>query len=104
MTTACRHFKDRSLGASPRDAAILRRVAPGRNDPMRSHGSLFVALLACVVLASAVHAQADYPSRPIRYIVASAPAGIPDTTPRVLAPPPPHALRHPGAARNRPPP
>src|SRR6266480_2877604 len=56
-------------------------LASGRNDRMRSHASLLVALLAC-----AAHAQSDYPGRPIRYIVASAPGGIADITPRILAP------------------
>src|SRR5947208_4778397 len=69
---------------------------------MRSHASLFAALLACAVFASAVHAQGDYPSRPIRYIVASAPGGIADITPRVLAPRLAEALHQPVVVENRP--
>ncbi len=68
---------------------------------MRSHASL-VALLACAVLAGAVHAQSDYPGRPIRYIVASAPGGIADITPRILAPRLAEALGQPVVVENRP--
>ena len=42
------------------------------------------ALLACTLAAA--QSPDPYPSRPIRYIVASAPGGIADITPRVLAP------------------
>jgi len=69
---------------------------------MRSHASLFVALLACAALEGAARAQSDYPSRPIRYIVASAPGGIADITPRVLAPHLSQALRQPVVVENRP--
>jgi len=64
---------------------------------MRSHASLLVALLAC-----AAHAQSDYPGRPIRYIVASAPGGIADITPRILAPRLAEALGQPVVVENRP--
>ena len=46
---------------------------------------LIVVAALAALCASAVHAQSPYPSRPIRYIVASAPGGIADITPRVLA-------------------
>jgi len=64
---------------------------------MRWPANLFVALLA-----GAAHAQSDYPSRPIRYIVASAPGGVADITPRVLAPRLAEVLGQPVVVENRP--
>ena len=58
------------------------------------------ALLTCT-LAAAQNTD-PYPSRPIRYIVASAPGGIADITPRVLAPRLSEALRQPVVVENRP--
>lgn len=61
---------------------------------------LIAALVA--LAAGAVHAQGAYPSRPIRYIVASAPGGIADITPRVLGPRLSESLRQPVVVENRP--
>src|SRR6266853_3781119 len=63
----------------------------------------FAAALA-VLASGAAHAQSpdQYPSRPIRYIVASAAGGIADITPRVLAPHLAEALRQPVVVENRP--
>jgi tripartite-type tricarboxylate transporter receptor subunit TctC len=62
-----------------------------------------LAVLACAAFASGgVAAQTDtYPSRPIRYIVASAPGGIADLTARVLGPRLFEALRQPVVIENR---
>ena len=62
-----------------------------------------MAVLACAAFASGgVAAQTDtYPSRPIRYIVASAPGGIADLTARVLGPRLSEALRQPVVIENR---
>src|SRR5258708_27661492 len=68
---------------------------------MRPHNLLLA--ISCALCAGAAHAQSDYPSRPIRYIVASAPGGIADITPRVLAPRLAEALRQPVVVENRPP-
>ena len=51
---------------------------------------------------AAAQSPDQYPSRPIRYIVASAPGGIADITPRVLGPRLSHALRQPVVVENRP--
>ena len=62
------------------------------------------AALACAAFAyGAVAAQTPqpYPSRPIRYIVASAPGGIADITARVLGPRLSEALRQPVVIENR---
>ena len=67
---------------------------------MRLHNLLLV--ISCALCAGAVRAQSDYPNRPIRYIVASAPGGIADITPRVLAPRLAEALRQPVVVENRP--
>jgi tripartite-type tricarboxylate transporter receptor subunit TctC len=62
--------------------------------------AVFAACLACL----AAHAQtADgYPTRPIRYLVASAPGGIADITARLLGPHLSQALRQPVVIENRP--
>ena len=59
--------------------------------------------LSCAAFAwGAAAAQTDaYPSRPIRYIVASAPGGIADITARVLGPRLSEALRQPVVIENR---
>ena len=62
-----------------------------------------VATAAAFVCAAAAAQNVDpYPSRPIRYIVASAPGGIADITPRVLGPRLSQALRQPVVVENRP--
>src|SRR6267154_3854054 len=65
-----------------------------------------IAIIAALaaLCAGVAHAQGSeqYPSRPIRYIVASAPGGIADITPRVLAPRLSEALRQAVVVENRP--
>jgi tripartite-type tricarboxylate transporter receptor subunit TctC len=53
-------------------------------------------------LSKAQESEQVYPSRPIRYIVASAPGGIADITPRVLGPRLSEALGQPVVVENRP--
>jgi tripartite-type tricarboxylate transporter receptor subunit TctC len=66
-------------------------------------GGVFEAALAALVCASAAAQNTEqYPSRPIRYIVASAPGGIADITPRVLAPSLAQALGQAVVVENRP--
>src|SRR5258706_15895366 len=62
--------------------------------------SLAAVALACAQ-AAAQNAE-QYPSRPIRYIVASAPGGIADITPRVLARSLGESLGQPVVVENRP--
>src|SRR5207244_1409476 len=62
--------------------------------------STAAALLACILAAA--QSPEQYPSRPIRYVVARAPGGIADITPRVLAPRLSEALRQPVVVENRP--
>src|SRR5258707_7919659 len=65
-----------------------------------------IAIIAALaaLCADVAHAQSPerYPSRPIRYIVASAPGGIADLTARVLGPRLAEALRQPVVVENRP--
>ena len=51
--------------------------------PSRTRSAALVAI--ALVLASMVSQAADYPTRPIRFIVPSAPGGGPDTSSRMLA-------------------
>ncbi len=57
-------------------------------------------LMACLLAMAAAHAQ--YPSKPIRFIVASQPGGIADLTPRLLAPRLQELLGQPIIIENRP--
>jgi tripartite-type tricarboxylate transporter receptor subunit TctC len=58
----------------------------------------FAALVAC---GAAAQSPDQYPSRPIRYVVASAPGGIADITARVLGPRLSEALHQPVVIENR---
>src|SRR5712691_9358366 len=69
------------------------------NTPCIAIIAALAALCAGVALAQNPE---HYPSRPIRYIVASAPGGIADITPRVLGPRLSEALRQPVVVENRP--
>ncbi len=69
---------------------------------MRSPNLIRMTAALCLLASGAAQAQSDYPNRPIRYIVASAPGGIADITPRVLAPRLAEALRQPVVIENRP--
>lgn len=62
-----------------------------------------IAALVSLVACGAVCAQTaeTYPTRPIRYLVASAPGGIADITARVLGPRLSEALRQPVVIENR---
>src|SRR5258708_6831884 len=67
---------------------------------MRPHNLLLA--ISCAVCGVAAQAQSDYPSGPTRYGVASAPGGIADIPPRVLAPRLPGALRQAVVVETRP--
>lgn len=71
----------------------------------RAHASAGPVLACCALLActsAAAQSPEQYPSRPIRYIVASAPGGIADITPRVLGPRLAESMRQPVVVENRP--
>jgi len=69
---------------------------------MRSHASLFVALLACAVLVGAAHAQSAYPNRPIRFIAPFPPGGSTDVLCRLLGSKLAEGLAQPVTVDNRP--
>jgi tripartite-type tricarboxylate transporter receptor subunit TctC len=69
---------------------------------MHLHKLIRMTAASCLLASGAAQAQSSYPSRPIRYIVASAPGGIADITPRVLGPRLSEALRQPVVVENRP--
>ena len=67
---------------------------------IRTTAASCLLAISCALCAEAV--RSDYPSRPIRYIVASAPGGIADITPCILAPRLAEALGQPVIVENRP--
>src|SRR6185436_21187699 len=66
---------------------------------LRRGGSSIIA--AIVLAAATAQAQVAYPNRAIRYVVASAPGGIADTSARVLGPSLGKALGQPVVVENR---
>src|SRR3954469_15855935 len=68
---------------------------------MKTICSLALAALLPAALATSALAQ-GYPSKPIRFIVASQPGGLADMTPRLLAPKLQEALGQPIVIENRP--
>ncbi len=62
----------------------------------------FAFIAALVWIPAAAQTADPYPSRPIRYLVASAPGGIADITPRIIGPRLAEALRQPVVIENRP--
>jgi tripartite-type tricarboxylate transporter receptor subunit TctC len=63
--------------------------------------SLRTAAVAALLACTGATAQDQYPSRPLRYVVASAPGGIADITARILGPRLSQALRQPVVIENR---
>src|SRR5439155_19963823 len=84
----------------PRARDYILPVRMDLHKVIRTTAASCLLAISCALCAGAV--RSEYPSRPIRYIVASAPGGIADITPRVLAPRLSEALRQPVVVENRP--
>src|SRR5207244_10877627 len=69
--------------------------------PSRERRLAAFAFIVLIAFAGVAAAAEPYASRPIRYIVASAPGGIADLTARLLAPPLSQALGQPVVVGNR---
>jgi tripartite-type tricarboxylate transporter receptor subunit TctC len=74
----------------------------GRLRPLQIYAGVGATAVGFACAASAAQNSEQYPNRPIRYIVASAPGGIADITPRVLGPRLAEALHQPVVIENRP--
>jgi tripartite-type tricarboxylate transporter receptor subunit TctC len=74
----------RGKGALRGSAALVSSAKIGEDIMAGLSRRTLLAGLAAAPLASAAHAQADWPNRPVRVIVPYPPAGGADTTARIL--------------------